>query len=340
MTGAGKRLTARRLVSGIAATTVAGVIAAAALDDDSRLTAQASGQSGPCAAATAATIAAVDSKVAEGIYSGETHGNAMRVDVAHVTGSRQLTSALQSSNAAAVYAAVHTIVYTPRWHIVRLRVVENGRVLADVGGPHIIAPISGTLRLKGRRVASFVMSVQDDIGYVKLVSRFIGVPIDLYKTPPAHGSFLMGTLQPAPAPPVSGGELVTVRGSSYRSSLLNAAAFPSGTLKVALFVRAPSASQAKHSCTAVRVSEWGSVARHIAARFKPLAAHYNYLVETLRGTTGGLAFVRAGSRRLAGDAGPARIPHSGTVKYAGRSWSVFSWEPVPPARIYFLTPAR
>jgi len=27
--------------------------------------------------------------------------------------------------------------------------------------------------------------VQDDLGYVKLVSRFIGVPIDLYGTP-AH----------------------------------------------------------------------------------------------------------------------------------------------------------
>jgi hypothetical protein len=179
------------------------------------------------------------------------------------------------------------------------------------------------------------MSVQDDLGYRKLVSRFIGVPVDIYQ----DGSFLMGTLQPVPAVPMSGGELVTVSGVTYRVSLLKAAAFPSGTLEVALFVRPPSSSRAQHSCAAVGVSEWGSVARHIAALFTPLQASYGDLVETLQSTTGGMAFVRAGSKRLAGTAGPAKIPHRGTVKYRGRSWSVFSWEPVPPARIYFLTPA-
>jgi hypothetical protein len=338
MSGAGKRLTAGRLVSGIAATTAAVVIAGAALDDDSRLTAQASEHAGPCAAATAATIASVDATVARHIYMGELRSKEVSADIAHITGSRELLSALASSNEAAVYAAVHTIVYTPRWHIVRLRVGKNGRVLADVGGPYIIAPLSGVLRFKGRKVGSFVMSVQDDLGYVKLVSRFIGVPIDLYKTPPAPGSFVMGTLKPAPSSVNTGGS-VTVAGHTYQAQVLDARAFPSGTLRVALFVPRPTGMVAAHTCAAVRVAAWGSVAMHIAARFAPLAARYKYLVDTLRGSTGGLAFVRAGSRRLAGGVGPARIPLGGTVKYGGRSWSVFSWEPVPPARIYLLTPA-
>ena len=39
------------------------------------------------------------------------------------------------------------IVYHPFWHIVRLRVLDaSGRVLADFGGPDVIAPVSGTLR--------------------------------------------------------------------------------------------------------------------------------------------------------------------------------------------------
>jgi len=288
----------------------------------------------PCAAASATTIAGVDATVAQTIYQGELHSREVRADIAHIAGSRELLSAVASSNATAAYAAVYTIVYTPHWHIVRLRVVRNGRVLADVGGPDIIAPVSGPLRLKGRVVGSFVMSVQDDLGYVKLVSRFIGVPIDLYR----NGAFVMGTLQPAPASATTGAQ-VDVAGRKYQAHVLDALAFPSGALRVALFVPEPTSAVTGQSCAAVRVAAWGSVAKHIAARFNPLAAHYRELVETLRGSTGGLAYVRAGSSRIAGGAGPARIPHSGTVSYRGRSWSVFSWEPVPPARIYLLTPA-
>ena len=73
------------------------------------------------------------------------------------------------------------IVYTPHWHIVRLRVMQGTRVLADVGGPYVIAPVTGTLEQHGRTLGRYVMSVQDDTGYVKLVSRFIGVPVELYR---------------------------------------------------------------------------------------------------------------------------------------------------------------
>ncbi len=331
MAGARKRLRTRPLASAITAATLAGILAGAALDEPN---ARSGVASAPCAAASATTIASVDMTVAQLIYEGEIHSKEVRADVAHITGSRELLNAVASANGPAAYAAVHTIVYTPRWHIVRLRVVTHGRVLADVGGPDIIAPVSGTLRLNGRVLGSFVMSVQDDLGYVKLVSRFIGVPVDLYR----NGSFVMGTLQPAP-PPATTGTPVIVAGRTYQAHVFDALAFPSGALRVALFVGQPTSTVAAQSCAAVRAAAWGSVAMHIAARLRPLAAHYGDLVDTLRGSTGGLAFVRAGSRTLAGGAAPARIPHSGTISYRGRSWSVFSWEPVPPARVYLLTPA-
>ncbi len=347
-------------MSAIAAVTAVGAIVGATRHDDFQSDAQISRQlaspshpatvptasdavlratSGRCGAASAEAIASVDARVAQRIYTGELRGSEVSADVAHINGDGELRSALASSNAAAVYAAVHTLVYTPHWHIVRLRVVKNGQVLADVGGPYIIAPVSGTLKWRGRKVGSYVMSVQDDVGYVKLISRFIGVPIDLYRTPPApSGSFLMGTLQPAPSS-VSSGQSVTVAGSTYEAHVLNTLAFPTGTLQAALFVPKPTSAMASRSCAAVRVAAWGNVAKHIASRFTPLSAHYSDLVGTLKGSTAGLVYVRAGSKQLAGGVGPARIPHSGTVKYRGRSWSVFSWEPVPPARIYFLTPA-
>ncbi|HEY8303295.1 MAG TPA: hypothetical protein VIG42_01785, partial [Solirubrobacteraceae bacterium] len=120
---------------------------------------------GACGAASARTIAGVYDRVARRIYVGEIHGGEVRADIAHVTGSRELLSALASSNVQAVRSAVYGIVYMPHWHIVRLRVAQHGRVLADVGGPYIIAPISGPLFSHGSKVGTFTMSVQDDVGY-------------------------------------------------------------------------------------------------------------------------------------------------------------------------------
>jgi hypothetical protein len=89
----------------------------------------------------------------------------------------------------------------------------------------------------------------------------------------------------------------------------------------------------------VALATWGSIAVHIAARLEPLQAHYQALVDVLHGTTGGPAYVRSGSKLIAGGSLPAHLPISGLISYGGRSWAVFSWEPVPPTRVYFLTPA-
>jgi hypothetical protein len=299
---------------------------------------------GSCGAATAQTIAAVDAQVAHKIYMGEVTGHEVGEDVAHVTSSTELLDALANSNRAAVYAAVHTIVYTPHWHIVRLRAVKNGKVLADVGGPYIIAPIAGTLRQNGVKVGSFVMSVQDDVGYVKLVTRFVGVPIDLYRSPstpstPPTGRFLMGTFQPAPRLPRDGAT-IKAHGGSYLARVAQAGAFPSGQLSVALLVPTPAKAIAAQSCAAVRSAAWGSVVKHVASRFHPLFSQYQDFVGTLEGSTGGLAYVREGSLQVAGlNAGPRRLPTHGKVVYRGRAWQVFSWAPYPPTRIYFLAPS-
>ncbi len=325
----------RGLASGLLSVGVIGVIFAAAVDIDlpsTGHTAAPVASSAQCGSASTATSAGVDTLVARRIYADELSGTEVSADIAHITGSGQLLTALQRSDQPAVYAAVHAIVYAPHWHIVRLRILQHGRVLADIGGPDIIAPIYGALRVNGRTVGTYVMSVQDDLGYVKLVSRFIGIPIDLYRA----GTLLMGTLKPPPAS-VGNGESLTVGQNNYQAVVLRTTAFPTGTLKVALFVPASASTSAARSCASVRLAAWGNVARHVAARFTPLSTHYGDLRDVLQWLSGGLVFVRSGSVRLAG-AGPASIPHQGTVKYRGRTWAVFSWEPLPSARIYLLTP--
>lgn len=349
-----KRSTARWVVSALAVLALVGGAVAVADPDGSEHSGVGKGGvgsasvlatpvvgAGACGAATAQTVAAVDAQVARKIYLGEMTGREVGEDVAHVTGSTELLNALASSSRPAVYAAVHTIVYMPHWHIVRLRVVKNGKVLADVGGPYIIAPITGTLRQNGVKVGNYVMSVQDDVGYVKLVTRFVGVPIDLYGGPPptpAH-RFLMGTLQPAPALP-SDGATVKAHGASFFARIAKADAFPSGKLSVLLLVPTPAKALAAQSCAAVRSAAWGSVVKHVASRFHPLSSQYQDFVGTLEGSTGGLAYVREGSLQVAGlNAGPRRLPTQGKVVYRGRTWQVFSWAPYPPARVYFLAPS-
>ncbi|HEY5287489.1 MAG TPA: hypothetical protein VIJ50_10335 [Solirubrobacteraceae bacterium] len=334
-----QRRARRGLVSGLLSVTALGVILAASPDIDFPASGHGSGsvaalgkRGGPCGPATSTAIVSVDEYVARRIYLAELGGYEVRADVARIAGYTELRTALQASNLPAIYAAVHAIVYAPHWHIVRLRVTQKGRVLADVGGPDIIAPVSGALRAKGKVIASFVMSVQDDLGYTKLVSRFIDVPIDLYR----GGSLVMGTLQPQSSSP-SNGELLSVGHANYRALVFDTAAFPTGKLKVALFVPAPAGALAARSCAAVRTAAWGSIAGHVASRFAPLSAHYEDFRHTLQGVSEGLVFVRSGTARLAG-AGPSRLPSSGTVQYHGRRWAVYSFAPSPPARIYFLTP--
>ena len=323
----------KRTIFGLAVPIVAlaaAIFALAVADPDRRGVMAAALPAAGCGASTPATVAAVEGFVASRIYADELHGRETVQDAARVRGYAPLISALERHEAAAVRSAVHALVYMPHWHIVRLRVLVGGHLLADVGGPYVTAPVTGALRAHGRTVGQYVMSVQDDLGFQKLVTRFIGAPVDLYR----GGAFVMGTLNPAPPAP-SNGARVQVGGRAWIAHDLALAAFPSGPLQASIFV--PASADAA-SCTAVRTAAWGSVARHVAQRLQPLSgSHLQALADLLRAVTGGQLFVRSGSHRLVG-AGPASIPSSGTVRYAGRTWPVYSWQPAAGQRIYFLAP--
>ena len=287
-----------------------------------------------CGTQSAATIAGVDARVARQIYAGELTGTETRVDQVRVRSSSRLLSAMASGDRARILAAVHSIVYTPHWHIVRLRVFKAGHVIADVGGPYVIAPVGGVLSRHGHTVGRYVMSVQDDLGYIKLVSRFIGVPVDLYR----RRSFVMGTLRPAPPLP-SSGEPVLAGGSNYRASVFSAEGFPAGVLDVALLNPMPPRSLSSMSCPDVLAYAWGSVAMRIASRFKPLSAHFMDLVGVVTAATRGSVFVVSRGHVIAGGRMPVRLPTAGSVRVHGSTRAVFSWLAAPHVRVYVLAPA-
>jgi len=286
--------------------------------------------------AGAEVLASAAGSVAERIYAAEVHSSATDSDKHQIESYGPLLSAVASGGHAAIHTAVHSLVYS-HTHIVRLRVSRGSELLADEGGPYILAPISGTLRAHGKTIGHFVFSVQDDLGYVKLVTRFIGAPMIL-RTDSGQVP-VEGLLSPGPASIPDRGP-VEYRGAGYQAYSFNADAYPSGRLRVSLLL-AITHSLATKSCDQIKAAELGLVAQRISRRFtlSPSAfAPYIRLVHTL---THALVYVRAGSRTLAGSTrtAPAKLPSSGALRWHGVAYEVSSFTAptsAGQARVYAL----
>jgi hypothetical protein len=292
--------------------------------------------SGPCGSKAAEVLARADGLAATRIYANELASTEVFSDRRQVESYAPLLSALESGNRGAIDEAVTSLVYS-RTHIVRLRVTRGGVVLADIGGPYILAPVGGTLRRNGRTLGRYVLSVQDDSGYVKLVSRFIGVPLILSRG--LHALAVEGAVRPGPATIPAHGA-VTYRGRSYQAFSLPAEAFPSGSLRISLLVPVdPSLSG--QTCTTITVAGLGRVAQRISRRFNLSASNFSSYIKATAPITGGLIYIRSGTRQLAGSsrAGPAKLPSHGQVTYRGSAYGVFSFNAPSQAgqvRIYQL----
>jgi len=289
-----------------------------------------------CGTATQATVAAVDATVAEHIYANELAGREVSFDIANVAGAADLRKAVAAGDAAATLKAVTRIVYHPAWHIVRLRVFDAaGKLLADFGGPYVIAPVAGALKSGPRTIGRFLMSVQDDVGETKLETRFVGNPIAIY----VSGALVAQRYATFP-PALPRGSSLTIGGARYLVVSQTFKAFPTGTLVEVLLVPPPVSALRRLSCQLVRAHEFGRVAIQLAALATDLAHQYPGYAATVATYTGADVFIRAGSRLLgtSGGAGPAKPPTSGTIVYMGSTWLVFSFQALPPARIYLLIP--
>jgi hypothetical protein len=290
-------------------------------------------QCGPAAAETLATTAGA---VAQRIYVSEASSSETAGDKHQIESDRPLLSAVQSGDRAAIMAAVTRLVFS-HTHIVRLRVSRGSALLADVGGPYILAPVGGTLRSRGRTIGRYSFSVQDDLGYVKLVTRFIGAPLILRTS---SGQVpVEGLLSPGPASIPDHGP-VDYRGTSYEAYSFRAAAYPSGRLRVSLLLPVPRSLSAM-SCARIKATETGLVAQRISRRFKLSRSSFAPYIRLVRTLTHGLVFVRAGSRTIAGSIrpGPSHLPSSGALRYHGVNYEVASFAAPTSAgsvRVYVL----
>jgi hypothetical protein len=190
-----------------------------------------SSTTGLCGRTPQDTLINTISRIARLIYAGEAGLRAL-IQVHRVQHDPALLSAVVHRNPAATRAAIEGLL---NQHIVRLRVSAGGRLLGDVGGPYVLAPVRAALRLNGRQIGNFVLSIQDDEGYLRLTKRLAGLRVLMYM----RGSELVkNSLGPAPGAVPSSGSY-QYRGHTFHVFTLDANAFPSGPLTIHVLIPIP-----------------------------------------------------------------------------------------------------
>ncbi len=193
-----------------------------------------------CGATPQDTLVNTLARVAALIYAGEGGAHAL-IQVHNAQQNSALLQAVAERNPVAARKAVVGLVYDHS-HIVRLRVSAGGHLLADVGGPYVLAPVSAPLRLHGKRIGELELSIQDDEGYLRLTRRLVGLDVLMYMNPTTtHPELVKNSLGPEvggySSIPASG--LYRYRGHTYHVFTLDARAFPSGTLRIRELVPIP-----------------------------------------------------------------------------------------------------
>jgi hypothetical protein len=175
---------------------------------------QAEGQD-PTPSAPAAVRADTLASVAQRIYHQEAGGAVGHAAVRRIARDRALLAALGAGNPAALRAAALRQLFNPGKHVVRLSIVRGGRTLTDVGGAFVVAPAGLELRAPdGAGLGRLQASMQDVVGYVKLVHRLTGAQIVVRGAPGHVESSLAGAADaalPAAGSATIGGHVYVVR---------------------------------------------------------------------------------------------------------------------------------
>ncbi|MEA2209516.1 MAG: hypothetical protein QOF54_1993, partial [Solirubrobacteraceae bacterium] len=185
---------------------------------------------GLCGADAEETTVNTLSRIARLIYAGEAGARTGPL-IERVQSSQPLLSAVARRDPRSTRAAVQALL---NHHIVRLRITAGGRLLADVGGPYVLAPVAAPLRLGGSTIGRLLLSIQDDEGYKRLAQRLAGLDVLMYM----GGRLVKSTIGFSPGAVPKSGHFA-YRGKSYRAYTFFARAFPSGPLRITVLIPIP-----------------------------------------------------------------------------------------------------
>ncbi|HET8538072.1 MAG TPA: hypothetical protein VFL73_12930 [Solirubrobacteraceae bacterium] len=188
-----------------------------------------------CASTAAGTRAATVGLIGRNLIAAESTGLSAQQALRHAAKTPAFRSAIAAGDPARVRAAIIGFFRDKRFHIVRVRAWKGTHLITDVGGPYVLSPASASIRAPGGGAAGrFMLSVQDDTGFIKLMHRFTGAEVVLHA-----GSRTVPGSNLSPGPPYTQGlQSVTYRGHRYDAYGFPAPAFPSGHLLVSLLMPA------------------------------------------------------------------------------------------------------
>jgi hypothetical protein len=151
-------------------------------------------------------------------YRLEVHGGATFSALHRVARDPTLLRTLRSGNLSVTRAYVQrefTAVWY-HWHVARMRILKGSRVVAEVGVPFAVAPAQMTLHgAGGRALGRLQVSIQDVIGFVKLIHRHY--PVDVVVRGRAAGH-VRSSLPAATQVKLPSSGSVTIAGRRYRVS--------------------------------------------------------------------------------------------------------------------------
>jgi len=210
-----------------------------------------------CGAATDGLYLATAFAVAQRIAADERSGGAVSLAQRTISSDAVLAGALARGDLATVHSELIVLLYNHE-HIVRIRLLRAGQVVADIGGANVLAPVSGTLAVAGKVVGTFQFSIQDDLGYQLLAQRLVGAATVMTY----QGQTVLANVATGRTTLPQRGS-VTIAGVTYLVASLQTGRFPTGTLQIALLFRAPVAALASATCPQVRADVLGAIAERV-----------------------------------------------------------------------------
>jgi hypothetical protein len=189
-----------------------------------------------CAPTREATTYKTISRLARLIYQAEA-GHRTQPQIERVQQNTALLEAVSHNDPVGTRKAVEALLHH---HIVRLRVYGTKGLLVDDGGPYVLAPVTAPLTLNGQTIGHFVLSIQDDEGYLRLTRRLAGLRVLMYmgNGKPGKGTLVKNSLGPEPGTVPERGRYL-YRGETFQVYTVHAHAFPSGPLTINVLIPVP-----------------------------------------------------------------------------------------------------